>query len=120
MSEIDIDRVFWQVLYMVKYDNSMQKLFLNATGAVAGVMALGIMGYFAWFCVSGLLPNHESLIEKLEKIGETGSGRKTFVLKLSEQLGYKDNWRRFHHDLDKGQFRINCEVVSDMVTKQGI
>lgn len=117
MSEVGIDRVFWKILHIVKYDINAERMFIDAVGSIASVMTMGVMGWFVWFCVSSFIPNNETISDKMERISHSERERETFVIRLSEKLGYKDNWQRMFHDLENGIFRIKGSLLDEFMTE---
>jgi hypothetical protein len=121
MSGLTIDQVFWNIQTKVKYNHAYEHAFLNTVGRITGAVMMGPVGCIAWelgICFVNHCYGHEPLHERMERIGKTDSQRKQFVIKLSEDLGYKDNWRKMYTDLEGGVFDLNeSEHFKETITK---
>lgn len=119
MTTLTIEQAFWNIHYKVKYNHCYERAFLNTVGRISGIVMLGPAGFFAWdflLCAVQHCYAHESLYEKMEKIGTSKSQIKKFIIKLSEDLGYKENWRKMYSDIDQGVFDLN-ETSIEPITK---
>ena len=121
MKTLDIDTAFWRIFDKVKREEELEASFIHTAGSVASMMTMGFMGCIVWSFASGIVRHcygHETLVEKMERINRTRKQREQFVLKLSQDLGYKDNWRRMFTDFESGFFHIDkITIANEMITK---
>jgi fatty acid desaturase len=118
MQRMDIDTVFWRIFDKVKHQEELETSFVQIAGSVAVMLTVGVVGWFFWGVVSGVVHHcygHETLLEKMERINRTKKQREQFVLKLSQELGYKDNWRKMYQDFENGSFRLKRSTVGEML-----
>lgn len=119
MTTLTIERVFWNIHYKVKNNHIYEKNTLNTIGRITGIFLMGPMGCLAWefgLCLSNHFYGHEPLHERMERIGKTDSQIKKFIVKLSEDMGYKGNWRKMYSDMESGVFDLN-ESSIEPITK---
>lgn len=113
-TDLDIEQIFWKIHDKVKNKDDLKSLFVNAVGGITGIMMMGFIGWYFWlFTVASvnLCYDYEPLHDTISRIGTTKEKREEFVIKLTEKLGYKDNWRKMYIDLNNGVFNLDNTFI---------